>query len=106
MQAMTILDQEHNTHQHAEGGQYAIYMKLATTRTTPRAISLTTMQTQMKRAWRANYGDIIQAHEYVFKVTFPSFLAMMWVYERRKWTLGPHILLLEFTDPEGESFQI
>ncbi|KAM0905750.1 hypothetical protein ACQ4PT_017196 [Festuca glaucescens] len=106
LQAMSISDQQQMHDQEAPGEQYAIYMKLAATRSTPRSISLTTMQTQMKRAWRVHYGDIVQVHDFVFKASFTSFLSMMWVYEKQPWRIGPDIILLELADPEGEGYQL
>jgi hypothetical protein len=80
-------------------------MKLAATRSTPRNISLENLKRQMQRAWRANFGDIIQVHKFVFKAIFPSFGAMMWVFKKQPWMMGPDVILMEFADPEGEGYQ-
>jgi hypothetical protein len=106
LQAMSISDQHQGHGQEAQGQQYAIYMKLAATRSTPGSISLTTLQVQMKRASRAHYGDIAQVHEFVFKATFNSFLSMMWVYEKQPWRIGPDIILLELADLDDQGYQI
>jgi hypothetical protein len=62
------------------------------------------MKKQMQRAWRANFGDITQVHQFVFKASFQSFNAMMWGFKRQPWLMGQDGLLFEFADSNGESF--
>jgi hypothetical protein len=105
MQSMTIVNQQEEIQVFQGNQQYSLFRKLAATRSTPRAISLENLKRQMQRAWRANYGDIIQVHKFVFKAIFPSFGAMMWVFKKQPWMMGPDVILMEFADPAGEGYQ-
>jgi hypothetical protein len=59
MQALSISRAQAEQEQQVEEGQFTLYMKVAATRGAPRTINL--VQQQMNRAWRQNYGNIIQA---------------------------------------------
>jgi hypothetical protein len=103
MQSMSISSTEEEEQE--EIHQYSLYMKLATTQGSPRILSLDIIKKQMQRAWRANFGDITQVHQFVFKASFQSFNAMMWVFKRQPWLMGQNALLFEFADSNGDSFQ-
>uniref|UniRef100_A0ACD5VWU0 Uncharacterized protein n=1 Tax=Avena sativa TaxID=4498 RepID=A0ACD5VWU0_AVESA len=104
MEVMSIARDNLNQQQEIEKGQFALYLKLATTRGAPRIISLSTVQQQFKRSWRANYGEIIQVHQHIFKAVFTSFQATMWIFERQPWLIGPDTMLIELEDPDGEGY--
>jgi hypothetical protein len=96
MQSMSITGTEEEDQE--ANHQYNLYMKLASSQESPRTLSLDTIKKQMQRAWRANYGDITQVHQFVFNASFQSFNAMMWVFKRQPWLMGQDALLFEFAD--------